>query len=417
MTDMAGSPPRRLRWMQTPSALPWQIARVIEFVAIVVGMAAVIFEFWFERPRDRELRDVQLHATVAELAAHGNVNATSQAVQRILELMHREGVDMTGISVPKVTIRMAEFENVDWSNAHMYATKFGCTQSILDALAAPDQQNVPKKTALCADLRGAYFNGANLRTALFQRAGLSHARFISADLTEAELQWADMSHARLFRADVTAIKAHYVDFSHARFKSDDEPRVAFRWFRPWLYRDFPFNCTKSGNDSMKCAHLERVLFLHAKMPDAAFLGAKIVDVDFGGATLRNARFACNTWDGDPDSCTEVANACFSDAILSDATFRDVRVENSNFSNAKLDRATFKNVTFENVVFSVEQIKSANFDESSLESLNTTAADSSSTNVSRQEPCTAKWREDLAQWRKDLLPPQRVLTTSAAATYP
>ena len=396
--------------MQTPSALPWQIARAIEFVAIVVGMAAVIFEFWFERPRDRELRDVQLHATVAELATRGNVNETSHAVQRILELMHRDGVDMSGISIPKVTIRMAEFENADWSNAYMNAVNFACTQSILDALAATDRQNTPKDPILCAHLSRARFNGANLRAARFQRANLSNAGFTGADLTEAEFHRADLSHTRLFRARLTAIKARDVNFSHSRFRSDDDRGIAASWLRPWLFRDSLFDCTTSSTNSMKCVSLERALFIQAEMPHAAFLGAKIINVDFAGATLHNARFACHKWDASSKDCTEVVNACFNDANLSNATFQAVTIKNSDFSDAELDNATFENVIFDNVVFSDKQKKEAKFDDASIESLNASVTDSSSTGDSDQSPCEAPWR-------RTLLPPYGVPTTSASATYP
>ena len=52
-----------------PPTRLWPIARWVELFAVVVGMGAVFWEFGIELPRDRDRRDVQLHATVATLSA------------------------------------------------------------------------------------------------------------------------------------------------------------------------------------------------------------------------------------------------------------------------------------------------------------------------------------------------------------
>ena len=172
-------------------------------------MAGLAIEFWWERPKDRELRDVRLHATVATLSAQPNVVAASHAVQRILELMYRDGVNMTGISIPGLTFSMAKFEKVNWSHALMNGVDFACPE--LDAFGRGYSDDPKRKPQPCAELAGARFFGTAMSSVRFHRTDISRAIFYGAKLS--------------------GIEAKEVDFRAARFVSEDDPNYILDPFR------------------------------------------------------------------------------------------------------------------------------------------------------------------------------------------
>ena len=364
-----------------PSLAPrqWQIARAFEFVAVVVGMGAVFWEFGIERQRDRELRDVRLHATVAELAGHENIAATSPAVQKILGLMHRDGVDMTGISVPNVIFRTAVFEDVDWSDSQMEAVAFTCTQLVLQILRSPEVRNKAHRLT-CARLTNARFHGANLQAARFHRADLSRAEF--------------------FHAQLSGMTAEETDFSHARFVDESSRKYPLPSIVRFLVPAVLFNCYKPAPGRADCVRLSLVVFFRAHMPGAHFTGAEIADADFTRATLRDARFRCEAsaqGDATKPRCTTINYACFQGADLTDASFEGVTIENANFTGAVLSGARFNDVTFSRVVFPKEQIEAANFDRNSHESLEEARVELAAFPVEQARPCDPTWRSRLAPW--------------------
>ena len=307
------------RWIKNPPT--W--LRWIEFIAVVVGIGAVVFEFWVKLPQDQDLRDIQLHATVATLSAEENKDTISPAVQRLLVLMHREGVDMRGISIPDITLRMADFDHVDWSESYMNGTKFACSELVGDDV--PIQQVLSAftdspstllgKGRRCAHLRYAHFDGATLRNVRLKRADLSHATFSGTQLAGFEAVDVDFSYARFVRAHTHLGPA---------------VSVADRAI---------FDCHKTNRHTENCVKLNRVVFFMSDLSRVVFRGA------------------------------EIKNACFQSAVLDQATFTDVRITNSDFSDASLSGARFTRVTFDNVVFPTKQVEiDKQFDETSRKSL-------------------------------------------------
>ncbi|MCY3701506.1 MAG: pentapeptide repeat-containing protein [Rhodospirillales bacterium] len=355
---------------------------MIEFIAVLGAMAGLAYEFWWERPKDRELRDVRLHAAVATLSAQPNVVAASHAVQRILELMHRDGVNMTGISIPNLTFIMAKFEEVDWSNALMNSVDFACPE--LDTFGRTYSNNLEWKPQPCAELAGARFLGTALSSVRFHRA--------------------DISHAILYGARLSGVEAKEVDFSDARFVSENDPNYILGIFGslPWPFRfrappSFLFNCDR-GPEPDRCVELERVSFFRAHLPWAGFRGANIESTDFTNAKLKNATFGCEEGeDSQMPPCTVISNTCFSGARLEHAKFIGATIKNSDFRGAVLDNAKFNNVKLDKVVFDADVNLEAILDADSRKNLEEIAPDSRSTATA----CTANWRESLLSW--ELMP--------------
>ena len=377
LRDLVRNPPKWLRW--------------IEMIAIIIGMAGVSWEFWYERPAERELQNTRLHVTVASLSAQPRTAATSHAVRKILTLMHRRGIDMTGISFSGVTFRMAEidlgdrlaeFDRVNWSDAHMHGVAFVCSEQISDPyvsdgmfrllwMFSEKSQAVGPQRRPCVHLRYAHFDRAFLQNVEFQRTDLSYASFTNARLT--------------------GFKAEDVNFSNARFvkQSDIESAITFFHFSE-------FDCDEIEPITANCAKLRNVGFVEADLRHTRFVGADISNTDFTRAKLNAATFECRLGrlegSNRESPCkvkTSIERTCFSHTALGESTFSDVAITNSDFSNARLDKAVFtnvmitngdfssasledaefKHVTFRNVVFPRKQENMAIFDEVSRNSLN------------------------------------------------
>jgi len=359
----------------------WKMAHLVELVAVVVGMGAVFWEFGIERQRDRDLRNVRLHATVAELAGHDDTAATSPAVQKILGLMHRDGVDMTGISVPNVVFRMVALDNVDWSDSNMTAVTFTCAQHVLQMLRSLDAR-IDAHHLACARLRRARFHGADLRAAQFYRTDLARAEFF---------------HTRL-----SGISAENTDFSYAGFVGGTSREHALPRIVEFLIPVVAFDCYKSAPPGRSaCVSLKGVGFFGAQLPSAHFTGAEIADADFTRATLRGARFRCEepTEGGDTKRrCTTVDYACFRDANLTNAIFEGVTIKSADFSGAVLAGALFENVTFDRVVFHEAQAEAATFDWHSRESLKEARVEISAFSRPQFTPCSPEWRSRILPWK-------------------
>lgn len=384
---------RRLGWRRFN-----RIASVAQLIAVVVGMAGVAYEFWYQRPQDRELRDARLHATIAELVPQDKREGAGLPVLKILSLLHEDGSDTTDVSVPETTFQMAALAGANLSGAYMRKTEFLCADWAYDLLGDDEERPEP-----CARLRGVNLTGATLDYARFDYADLRNADLVRASLRHARIENSLLTDARFDRADLSAIRMESSDFSGAKFGTRRT-----------------IDCRKVKTHL--CPELDRVAFFGVEMPGARFLGATIEDADFAEASLRKAEFGC---DGRKNNrvCTVIKNACFHRAVLPQARFRGImisnvdlshadltraRVENSTisntvFSDADVSGARFENVRFKNVVFPSQLSATAKLDAASARSLDgarVQALDGLSTEPD-ERPCTQAWRGRLGAWKNDV----------------
>ena len=359
--------------------IPWRdIAKGIEFIAVVLGMMAILYEFGIQRPKDRDLRDAQLYASVATLAAAEDPEVSERAVHKILALLHLEGVDMTGMSFPGVTFRMSDFEGVDWAHAFMEGVEFACTDRMYDLIDEHDNKEDPPQLGLCANLKGANFSGAYMRRLMIRYADLSDSDFTHASLREAFIKYALFTGSKFTESTMRGIEISDADFSGSDFGRFNE-----------------FDCRFHQGDA-ECVELDRVDFSLAEMPFVLFRGAELDMVDFGGSNLRGARIDCDTLLSQ-EACTSIESVCLEGTDLTRARLEDITVSNTDFSRARMSGASFKNVTFANVVFTEDQIKENKLDDYSLRSLN--AARVSDLGLPEDEtPCTPAWRQRISNWK-------------------
>ena len=340
-------------------------------------MLAVLYEFRIQSPKDRHLRDVQLHATIATLATNEDVDVTGYAVQKIMALMHEDGVDMTGISVPNVTFYMADFEDANWSDAYMNRVEFACTGRIYDLIDDYDD-NETVKLKPCANLKGATLSGSIMNRVRFNYANLIGSYFKDAVLDEARVNDSIFSGSDFSGAGVSGIRIDNSDFSGSDFG-----------------RSIKFDC--STLTDLECVHLQRVDLSSVEMPRAQFQGAKIDYVDFTGSNLSGARIECDSYKG-KKFCSSIEGVCLQDTDLTRANLEGVSISNTDFSTANFSGAHFKNVQFENVVFSDAQIETGRFDRSSLSSLKRNRVTAFELEAD-ETPCTQQWRRELTQWKE------------------
>ena len=366
-------------WLYSQVREPPSWLRWIEIAAVLVVMGGIALEIWVVLPAERKLDNVRLHATVASLSTLGHTEETSYAVQKILSLMHRNGVDMTGISFPGVKFRMAEidhadptkrftgmaeFDGVNWSDAHMNGVNFGCSKRIKDlqgySLSHPffvilSTIPIPASGPLrypCMHIRYGRFDGASLQDVRFQQVDLSYASFAYAKLT--------------------GLKAQDTNFFGTRFLGSVKPTP----FSEMLH--FPiFDCSNIAPNKDNCVRLKNVGFVESDLRYARFLGVDISRANFAHSKLDHAKFGCfleqSIHSSNKFECvimSSIDRTCFDRAGLNGAKFSDTIITNSDFSHAKLSGVQFDRVTFENVVFSEEQKAEVKFDQDSEISLDT-----------------------------------------------
>lgn len=362
-----------------------QCAKIIQFIAIVVGMAAVIHEIKIQLPKDRNLRDVHLHATIATLATVEDADLARHSIQKIMELMHKDGDDdvMKGMFVPAVTFFMADFEGINLSDAYMEDVGFTCTDQVFDEMD-DNSNDTDDKEEPCASLQKATFSGSMMDGVEFQYANLHEANFYNSRLDEIHIENSILSKSDFSKARIRGIQIESSDFTDANFG-----------------QSIKFDCKRrydsEGYRDRKCASLKRVDFSAAKMSGARFYGADISKVNFVGSNLKKARFVCDEVKG-KKTCSSMEGVCFQGAKLDRAKFEGVTIKNSDFSAEDMSRARFKGVKFENVIFPDAQVNSAKFDRSSLDSLN--KARSTDLGLEDDEtPCSQAWRQELTEWKE------------------
>ena len=354
------------------------IANGIQFAAVVFGMLAVLNEFWIQRPKDRDLRNAQLHATVATLTASDNIEVTEVAVQKILTLMHKDGVDMTGISIPNVTFYMAAFEDIDWSDAYMNDVEFACTDRMYSLINNYDDENTARRLVPCAILKGATFSGTLMRRTRFNYADLSSSDLTEAVLDKARINDSVLSNSNFSRSDMSGVQIERSDFSGSNFGRS-------MTFDCWTIRD------------LECVRLRRVDLSSVEMPRVRLKGAEINYVDFSASNLERARIGCDEYQG-KEICSNIEGVCLQDTNVSRARLEGVSISNTDLSVADISGTRFKNVSFENVVISDKQIDPKRFDKSSFKSLMRGRVDVLDLEAD-ETPCTQLWRRKLTRWKE------------------
>ena len=390
-------PPTRPR-ARNAGAKRWRVfsrgATIAQLLAVVIVMGTVVHEFNIERPKERTIREAQLHASIAHLLSLEDRTTAHLSVHKIMKLLRDDERDMTGIAVPGVFLRMAEFEEAVWSDVHMNGTEFLCNSRAIGQLS-PFYEGTEKPPP-CARLFGVNFENAQLNDSVFHLADLregqfSNARLNRASITGSLVTGADFSGARLFGIEI--LESDFTDTEFARAPS--------------------FEC--DPEDTRQCPELRWVSFRNSTMSAPRFFGAEIVLVDFSHADLRNGGFACH--DRNPDNeCTYLHSVCFRHARLDGVLFEDVEIVNSDFSGASLTGAEFENVHFEDVVFPTHQAADATFDDDSASSLEQARLKKlEGRDVERL--CTTEWRRSLFPWRSLLDWPNRVSSYSHRRVAP
>ena len=411
------------------------IVGLVQFVAVIVGLWVVYEEFQIQRPKDRELRDLGLHATLAEFAASKVIDkgVAATAVRKILEVMYAEKADMTGIVIPGLTFQMAEeldLEGVDWSDADLSGTSFLCTDNFQAAIVAGEE------TGPCTNLKKAKLEDIDLTQARFEFADFSGADFSGTELEATVFQDSNFHRTDLYRAK---IECHYPrgngdilcsELTDVKFVSANMQGFSFRGAGIY-HADFTganlnkaqFECDwnkRHDSEGRECSNLAWVQFVSANMQEVSFRGARIYHADFTGADLNKAYFECVRSARDqPDvlKCSELEDVDFTDANLhgawfvceyehrncgaidglclrgadlAEAKFENVSISYADFSNAlNLDETEFENVTFENVVFGEAELNPSNFDDPSWHSLKA-ALNKEFEFAEGEQPCSGPW---------------------------
>ena len=368
-----------------------RVILTIQFVAILLGVPAVLYEFWEKRPIDRAMTQAQLHADLAFLATNERTDDTHRAIQDILSLMHDHGLRMGAISLPEAVFYMAHFDNADWTGAWLKDTHFYCSDQGKQAINDAASGSVPAQP--CTAFRDADLPYANLDRARLGYANFSRANFHGASLEEARFDSSFLTDAQLQKADVSAVQLRHVDLSGAHFG-----------------RSATFDCKTSKRGTVKrrrpalnlmgvaCPRLRDVDFARASMQRASFEGAELKNLNFAGADLFKAEFLCdhklNT-----RICSIISSICLDNTNLRRAQFNSVHIENTDFSRANLTKAKFTAVTFNNVRFSKQQLETAIFDNTSLQSR---LRDEQRRKTKRPDiediPCSLEWRGHLTDWQ-------------------
>ena len=353
--------------------------RFLGIVITIISLAAAIvtiLQFWDPRT-DPEREEADLRAKISALDIPDEY-AAGEAALGYLNLMHRRGYDMTGLTFPRMILLMASFEGVNWSSNTMNRIEFGCTDQVYDQNRRWNKGTARQKP--CAQLKGAQFVGSRLKAAYFNFADLFDADFTDAVLEEVKFEDSSVTKSRfLGGVELDGIQIDSSDFSQTRFRE----RATFR-------------CT-----AKRCPKLRRSDFSPASIPGARFTNATLDQVDLAGTDLQRARFNCDKSTARDKPCSTIEQLCLRKTILTDAVFEGITISNTDFSEAILGGAKFVNVHFENVVFPDHQVAVADLKEGSLASLNREGGrvDSIRWESLKETPCTDAWRDWLKGQRK------------------
>ena len=191
------------------------VAGIVSLVTVVAALVT-IDQWWSQRP-DPEAEAAKHVAAIAELVARDHPDATSPAIQKHLSLMHRDNLDMRGVVVPDLTLVMAAFDGVDWSDVIMAGLRLVCSDGALEAIDSWERG--ARKLPFCARLKSAVFSAAGLSRALVEYADLADANFTGADLTRARIRMSVVTNAN-FLGDVKlrGIQIQDSDFSNTQFR-------------------------------------------------------------------------------------------------------------------------------------------------------------------------------------------------------
>jgi len=177
----------------------------VELFGVVIAAVAVIQEFGFKNPLDRERQQAELLTQLAELIIiidnpdgpeqedsgckinrDENLGTISLAIRTTFEALVAENVPMRGVRIPHET----NLREADLISAQLVLAKLSCVNLSLAHLKD-------------ADLEGADLSSASLDEADFSFANLKDANLKDADLALADLSFADLSFADLTGANLT----------------------------------------------------------------------------------------------------------------------------------------------------------------------------------------------------------------------
>ena len=241
--------------------------KVIEIAAVIAAALTLYIEFGFQRPQEREVRNAQLLAQIADLSS-GNEEkkaTTSPAVKNIMQLLARENVPMEGISVQRMILKKAELENAILTEANLRKAKLSGSN------------------LTGAELTGAELTDAELTDAELTDAELTDAELADAELVRADLTDADLISANLTKADLTSVKLTSADLTDAVLAD-----AVLRWSN-LIYANF--TDANLSNADLTGARLIDTNLTDANLTDANLNGADLTGADLTGADLANANFS------------------------------------------------------------------------------------------------------------------------------
>lgn len=399
------------------------IIRLCEFIAVLVGVGAILIEFFviqqIERDRYRTQTEIELNNSIGLLAVNKKKDIASPYIQNTVTLMNDGGYSMEGIALDGTKFYSVKLAEVPWKNVVFDDVYFDCIQS-----EEGDMRNDDRKTSLCNKLRSADFSSAILDDVEFRNADLSDADFRNAYFRESTIKDSWASGAEFMGAEFRGGGIILSNFSNAEFEKTK------------------FHCPIDSRAQLlidDCPELKKSDFSNSKMKGVRFEGAKITDVDFSGANtyLNETKFVCDGRNNDA-ICTELENVCLagakldkakfiggdsitrvvlsnvilSGADLTRAEFKNVAISNVDFTGAtNISKASFKNVSFEKVILDEFQMESFSkeFDKEILERLRKANNKDWKKEMKPDEiPCTPEWHE----WLGGILPTQSLAFTDS-----
>ena len=269
--------------------------KVIEIAAVIAAALTLYIEFGFQRPQEREVRNAQLLAQIADLSS-GNEEkkaTTSPAVKNIMQLLARENVSMEGISVPRMNLYDALLADADLTRATLTETNL-YNADLTDADLT--DANLIDADLIDADLIGTRLIDADLTKADLNNATLTGANLAFADLIDADLTGADLTGADLTDADFTCAYLEETEFKNNPGLTQDMLDSALPFGAPkdnlpggleWKYSG------TQGNAQNKCKNLTGFDLKNADLTFSCLTAvnltkADLTEANFYGATLDRA---------------------------------------------------------------------------------------------------------------------------------
>lgn len=271
-----------------------------------------------------------------------------------------KGVDLSGMSLPKINFRKAKLDGANLSNADLTG-------------ADVSQASLAHATCQSATFTDANFENSNMGKANFHKANLCNATLVDITLEETNFSEATLNHTNIkadnglkcdfSHADISDSNFNETDFMECRFESSNLQRckLAVSTFMDCDFSNTNFSNANLTETSMIAVTAQNARFCDATLcdfnvhEDSNFTGSIFTGIDGTGMNCSNTNLSKANFEN-----AQLKEASFGESTLTDASMNQALAREADFTDADLCRATLVCTDLMNASFQGAILTETNF---------------------------------------------------------